>query len=132
MLLHPYRKTAWVRGEDEGAHDVRIGTMFDRTGGATSLVLRIIELGANGRLPHHATAVEQALYVLGGGGLVQGPEGEFAVEEGDGLLIPAGEPHCVQAGARGLRLLCSTPNLGASLLPANGRPGRRGPQAAGD
>lgn len=40
---------------------------------------------------HYHTANEEAFYVVAGGGLVRGPDGERAIEAGDYVTCPAGE-----------------------------------------
>ena len=83
--------------------------------GARSLTLRLAEIppeepGAALRAPHHHRACEECIFVLSGTGRTFADSGEYALQPGDTILIPAGENHVTRnTGTTPLRLLCFFP-----------------------
>ena len=83
--------------------------------GAHSVTLRLATIppeppGAPARGPHHHRDCEECIYVLSGTGRTFADSGEFPLEPGDTLLIPAGENHVTRnTGTTPLLLLCFYP-----------------------
>ena len=83
--------------------------------GSRSVTLRLVEIGAPEpgepeRGPHHHNHFEECIYVLSGEGTTFAESGEFRLQPGDTLLMPAGEKHVTRnTGRQPLFLLCFFP-----------------------
>ncbi len=83
--------------------------------GARSATLRLVEIpvptpGEPQRGPHHHTDTEECIYVLSGRATTYADSGEYALEAGDTMLMPAGEKHVTRnTGSQPLLLLCFFP-----------------------
>ena len=83
--------------------------------GAHSVTLRLATIpperpGVPPRGPHYHRDCEECIYVLAGTGRTIADSGEFPVEPGDTILIPAGENHVTRnTGTTPLLLLCFYP-----------------------
>jgi quercetin dioxygenase-like cupin family protein len=83
--------------------------------GAQGVTLRLVEIpvahpGEVPRAPHHHSDFEECIYVLSGQGTTSAESGEYPLQPGDTLLIPAGEKHVTRnSGNEPLLLLCFFP-----------------------
>lgn len=84
--------------------------------GSHAATLRVVKISPHApgdpqRLPHSHNDVEECIYVLSGRGTTQTDSGEFALDAGDTLWIPAGEKHVTRnTGGEPLVLLCFFPS----------------------
>jgi quercetin dioxygenase-like cupin family protein len=83
--------------------------------GARSATLRVVEIpvpvpGEPLRGPHSHSDTEECIYVLSGRATTYADSGEYALEAGDTILMPAGEKHVTRnTGSEPLMLLCFFP-----------------------
>lgn len=83
--------------------------------GADRVSFRFVEIaplkpGEPRRGPHIHPEFEECIYVLAGSGVTETESGEFLLEAGDTILIPAGELHVSHpTGGEPLQLLCFFP-----------------------
>ena len=83
--------------------------------GARGVTLRLVEIpvptvGEPQRGPHHHDDTEECIYVLSGKATTYAESGEFPLEAGDTILMPAGEKHVTRnTGSGPLVLLCFFP-----------------------
>lgn len=95
--------------------------------GARGVTLRLVEVpvpqpGESPRAPHQHCDFEECIYVLSGFGITSADTGEFPLQPGDTLLMPAGEQHVTRnTGNEPLLLLCFFPV--ADIAKATAEPG---------
>lgn len=83
--------------------------------GAQAVTLRLVEIavpksGENLRGPHYHDRFEECMYVLSGSGTTYADSGEYPLQPGDSILMPAGERHVTRnTGTEPLVLLCFFP-----------------------
>jgi mannose-6-phosphate isomerase-like protein (cupin superfamily) len=83
--------------------------------GSQSVTLRLAEIpvaqpGESSRAAHSHSDFEECIYVLSGRGTTVADSGEYPLEPGDTLLMPAGEKHVTRnTGKEPLLLLCFFP-----------------------
>jgi mannose-6-phosphate isomerase-like protein (cupin superfamily) len=83
--------------------------------GSRRVTLRLVEIpvpqpGETPRSPHQHYDFEECIYVLSGRGATYADSGEFLLNPGDTLLMPAGEKHVTRnIGKEPLLLLCFFP-----------------------
>ena len=83
--------------------------------GALAVTLRLVEIpvpqpGEKLRGPHYHDKFEECMYVLSGTGTTHADSGEYKLQPGDSILMPAGERHVTRnTGAEPLMLLCFFP-----------------------
>jgi len=83
--------------------------------GARGVTLRLVEIpvsatGDPQRGPHHHSDTEECIYVLSGRATTYADSGEYSLEAGDTMLMPAGEKHVTRnTGSQPLVLLCFFP-----------------------
>lgn len=83
--------------------------------GSRGITLRLAEIpvaksGETQREPHHHSDFEECIFVLSGQGTTIADSGEYPLNPGDTILIPAGENHVTRnTGKEPLRLLCFFP-----------------------
>ena len=83
--------------------------------GARSVTLRLVEIpvpipGQPLRGPHYHSDTEECIYVLSGRAATYTDSGEYPLEAGDTILLPAGEKHVTRnTGSEPLVLLCFFP-----------------------
>jgi len=83
--------------------------------GSRNVTLRLAEIpvprpGEASRAAHHHNDFEECIFVLAGKGTTFADSGEFRLEPGDTLLMPAGEKHVTRnTGTEPLLLLCFFP-----------------------
>ncbi len=83
--------------------------------GALGVTLRLVEIpvpapGEPQRGPHHHSDTEECIYVLSGRATTYADSGEYPLEAGDTMLMPAGEKHVTRnTGSQPLVLLCFFP-----------------------
>jgi mannose-6-phosphate isomerase-like protein (cupin superfamily) len=83
--------------------------------GAIGVTLRLVEIPVPAiaepqRGPHHHNDTEECIFVLSGRATTFAESGEFQLEAGDTILMPAGEKHVTRnTGNEPLRLLCFFP-----------------------
>jgi mannose-6-phosphate isomerase-like protein (cupin superfamily) len=82
-----------VSGWAEAATGFRRFSAVGEQEGAVHTGFGICELGPGGSVPAHVHSFEESFYVVEGSGVVETPEGAFAVGEGDYGLFPIGVPH---------------------------------------
>jgi quercetin dioxygenase-like cupin family protein len=95
--------------------------------GARGVTLRLVEIpvpqpGERARGAHQHADFEECIYVLAGRGTTVADSGEYPLQAGDTLLIPAGEKHVTRnTGDEPLVLLCFFPV--ADITKATDEPG---------
>lgn len=83
--------------------------------GARGMTLRLVEIPVQAiadpqRGPHHHDDAEECIYVLSGRATTYAENGEYSLEAGDTILMPAGEKHVTRnTGNQPLVLLCFFP-----------------------
>jgi quercetin dioxygenase-like cupin family protein len=83
--------------------------------GARGVTLRLVEIpvsaiGDPQRGPHHHSDTEECIYVLSGRATTYADSGEYSLDAGDTMLVPAGEKHVTRnTGSQPLVLLCFFP-----------------------
>ena len=83
--------------------------------GSAGVTLRLATIpvpapGETPRGPHEHRDFEECIYVLSGTGVTQADSGEYPLQPGDTLLMPAGEKHVTRnTGSVPLQLLCFFP-----------------------
>jgi mannose-6-phosphate isomerase-like protein (cupin superfamily) len=83
--------------------------------GAVRSTLRLVEIepeqaGAAKRGPHVHSDFEECIYVLAGSGTMHAESGEYPINAGDTVLVPARELHVTRnTGSTILKLLCFFP-----------------------
>jgi mannose-6-phosphate isomerase-like protein (cupin superfamily) len=83
--------------------------------GARGVTLRLVEIPVPAvaepqRGPHHHNDAEECIYVLSGRAITYAESGEYPLEAGDTILMPAGEKHVTRnTGNQPLLLLCFFP-----------------------
>jgi quercetin dioxygenase-like cupin family protein len=83
--------------------------------GARGVTLRLVEIpvpapGDPQRGLHHHSDTEECIYVLSGRATTYADSGEYPLEAGDTILMPAGEKHVTRnTGSQPLVLLCFFP-----------------------
>jgi mannose-6-phosphate isomerase-like protein (cupin superfamily) len=76
-----------------GAEGYRRCAVVDEAAGSIHTGFGICELDPGGSVPAHVHSFEESFYVVSGAGVVDTPEGSFAVGEGDYGLFPVGVAH---------------------------------------
>jgi quercetin dioxygenase-like cupin family protein len=95
--------------------------------GARGLTLRLVEIpvaipGGTQRGPHHHSDTEECIYVLSGRATTYADSGEYPLEAGDTILMPAGEQHVTRnTGSQPLVLLCFFPVANVAKATEEGR-----------
>ena len=83
--------------------------------GSAAVTLRLVEIpvpapGEELRGRHFHTDTEECIYVMAGAGCTESESGNHALNTGDTILIPPGEPHVTRnTGSEPLVLLCFFP-----------------------
>src|ERR1700739_4180192 len=78
--------------------------------GSRSMTLRLAEIpvaqpGESSRTAHSHSDFEECIYVLAGQGTTFADSGEYGLQPGDTLLMPAGEKHVTRQTGKGALLL---------------------------
>jgi mannose-6-phosphate isomerase-like protein (cupin superfamily) len=102
--------------------------------GARAVTLRLAEIpvpepGETPRSPHQHGNFEECIFVLSGKGTTYADSGEYPLERGDTILLPAREKHVTRnTGNEPLMLLCFFPVAditgGTQEPPLSGKPSR--------
>jgi quercetin dioxygenase-like cupin family protein len=102
--------------------------------GARAVTLRLAEIpvpepGETPRSPHQHSDFEECIFVLSGKGTTFAESGEYPLQPGDTILLPAGEKHVTRnTGNEPLMLLCFFPvadiTRGTQEPPLSGKPSR--------
>ena len=88
--------------------------------GSNAVTLRLVEIPVpqpdeSPREPHRHGGFEECMYVLSGHGKTHTESGEYPVEAGDTIFVPAGELHVTRnTGKTPLRMLCFFPTADCS------------------
>jgi mannose-6-phosphate isomerase-like protein (cupin superfamily) len=88
--------------------------------GSEAVTLRLVEIpvpqpGESPRELHRHGGFEECMYVLSGQGTTHTDSGEYPVEAGDTILVPAGELHVTRnTGSTPLQMLCFFPTADCS------------------
>jgi quercetin dioxygenase-like cupin family protein len=78
--------------------------------GAPNFCMRVFEVEPGSSTPDHTHPWEHEVFVLSGGGVVRGKEGESVINRGSVVFIAPDEPHCfINTGAQVLRFVCLIP-----------------------
>jgi quercetin dioxygenase-like cupin family protein len=78
--------------------------------GAPNFCMRVFEVEPGSSTPDHSHPWEHEVFVLSGGGVVRGKEGESAINKGSAVFIAPGEQHCfINTGTQVLRFVCLIP-----------------------
>jgi len=106
------RRAEEIEYEAVGAADgLSKGVLIDESRGAPNFAIRRFTLDPGAEVPKHTNEVEHEQYVLSGEYVVGIDDEEFAVSEGDSLLIPAGVVHWYRnEGDEPGAFLCAVPN----------------------
>ncbi|MFT4889116.1 MAG: quercetin dioxygenase-like cupin family protein [Halobacteriales archaeon] len=106
------RRAEEIEYETVGAADgLSKGVLIDESRGAPNFAIRRFTLDPGAEVPRHTNEVEHEQYVLSGEYVVGIDDEEFAVSEGDSLLIPAGVVHWYRnEGDEPGAFLCAVPN----------------------
>ena len=106
------RRKDEIEYEDVGAAEgMRKGVLIDEGRGAPNFAIRRFELEPGAEVPEHTNEVEHEQYVLTGEYTVGIGDEEYAVREGDSLLIPAGVVHWYRnEGDEPGAFICAVPN----------------------
>jgi quercetin dioxygenase-like cupin family protein len=95
----------------DAADGLSKGVLIDESRGAPNFAIRRFTLDPGAEVPKHTNEVEHEQYVLSGEYVVGIDDEEFAVSEGDSLLIPAGVVHWYRnEGDEPGAFLCAVPN----------------------
>ena len=90
--------------------------------GSEAVTLRLVEIavpqsGESPRDLHRHGGFEECMYVLSGQGTTHTESGEYPVDAGDTIFVPAGELHVTRnTGNTPLRMLCFFPTADCSEL----------------
>jgi quercetin dioxygenase-like cupin family protein len=111
-MAHLYKQSEGKRLELPGRTSIEIVSGEE---GSHSATLRLVEIpvpaiGEAQRGPHHHNDTEECIYVLSGTATTVAESGEYPLEAGDTILMPAGERHVTRnTGNQPLVLLCFFP-----------------------
>ena len=90
---------------------VTVRWVIGREDGAPHFALRVFEVPAGGRTPHHEHWWEHEVFILDGTGLVSTAEGDFPLTPGTAVLVPGGVLHQFRNTGEGLlRFICLVPH----------------------
>ena len=110
MIIKPADNVPAKPVQTEGARDVQIRLLIHEAEGAPNFYMRRFDLAVGGCTPRHEHAWEHEVYILCGGGVVFGPEGEKPIGAGDCVFVPGGERHQFRnTGTAPLKFLCLVP-----------------------
>lgn len=109
MQAFPY--TSVPAQPAEGLPGVTLRWVLGQNVGAPNFAMRVIELQPGAATEHHSHPWEHEVFVLAGEGLVEGANGEAALQVGTCVYMPANELHQFRnTGAGVLRFICVIPN----------------------
>jgi len=95
----------------DGAKNATVRWLITEADGAPNFAMRLFEVGPGGHTPHHAHPYEHEVFVLEGGGVVVGPEGERPFQAGQVVFVPANEKHQFRNTSSGpCKFLCLIPS----------------------
>jgi mannose-6-phosphate isomerase-like protein (cupin superfamily) len=80
-------------GWASGARSYHRCAVVDEAAGSVHTGFGLCALDPDGSVPAHVHSFEESFYVVAGTGVVDTPEGSFAVGEGDYGVFPVGVPH---------------------------------------
>ena len=96
---------------EDGAVGVKIRWLIGEDDGAPNFAMRHFEVEPGGVTPYHDHPWEHEAFILGGSGVVKGPDHETAVGPGDVVYMPPDETHCFRnTGAETLSFICMVPH----------------------
>jgi quercetin dioxygenase-like cupin family protein len=94
----------------DAAEGMSKGVLVGAEHGAPNLAIRRFVLDPGAEVPEHTNEIEHEQYVLEGEYVVGIGDEEYAVSEGDSLLIPAGAVHWYRnEGDRRGAFICAVP-----------------------
>lgn len=86
--------------------------LITRETGAENFFMRVYEVEPKGFTPLHSHPWEHEVFVLEGGGVAVGGDGEERIAKGDVLFIPGGELHQIRNDLdRPLKFICLIPAI---------------------
>ncbi|MFT4905881.1 MAG: quercetin dioxygenase-like cupin family protein [Natronomonas sp.] len=95
----------------DAADGMQKGVLVGPEHGAPNLAIRRFVLAPGAEVPKHTNKIEHEQYVLAGTYTVGIGDEEYAVSEGDSLLIPAGTVHWYRnEGDEDGAFICAVPN----------------------
>ena len=90
---------------------ITIRWVIGKPEGAPNFALRVIEFAPGAVFAPHQHPYEHEIFVLEGEGLVEGPEGEIAMNPGVAIYVPPDEVHGYRnVGDVPLRFVCVVPH----------------------
>jgi len=94
----------------EPAVGVKVRWLINRETGAPTFAMRLFEMEPGGSTPNHTHPWEHEVFILSGGGVVLGEDGEKRFNPGDVVFMPSGEKHQFRnTGDETLKFLCLIP-----------------------
>ncbi len=94
----------------EGAERATIREIFTGETGAPTFAMRVFELAPGGCTPRHAHPWEHEVFVLEGGGDVEGAEGSTPLSPGTAVFVAPNEVHRFVSGPHTrLKFICLIP-----------------------
>jgi quercetin dioxygenase-like cupin family protein len=107
MLGRGYQE---VKAEAVG-EGITIRWVIGKPEGAPNFALRVIEFAPGAVFERHQHPYEHEIFVLQGEGVVEGPQGSWAMQPGVALYVPPDEPHGYRNTGEGvLRFVCVVPH----------------------
>lgn len=107
MFSTDYRATA-EEVVDEG---ITIRWVIGEPEGAPNFAMRVVEFESGAVFDTHQHPYEHEIFVLEGEGVVEGSEGEVAMQPGVAVYVPPDEPHGYRNLGEGpLRFICVIPH----------------------
>jgi len=112
MLVRPYGDVPADKVEMEGAEGVSKRVLAGPEENAPNFVMRLFELEAGGRTPHHTHDWEHEVFVIDGEGYAESTEGRRGLTPGTAVYVAPGEPHgFVNTGDSVMRFICVVPRM---------------------
>jgi quercetin dioxygenase-like cupin family protein len=100
----------------DGAKEASVRWLPTEVDGAPNFAMRLFGLGPGGHTHHHSHPYEHEVFVLEGGGVVVGPDGERPFKAAEVIFVPANEKHQFRNTGTGFcRFLCLIPAANCCL-----------------
>ena len=132
MKVQHYSAVAPISVEEieEATQGVTIRRVISAVDGATDFTMEIFEIGPGGYSAFHTHPWEHQVYVITGGGVVLGDQGEAPFDAGDVIFIPANEPHQFRnTGDDTVEFVCLVPQAALTAYYMDTTEGGAGGQA---
>jgi quercetin dioxygenase-like cupin family protein len=107
MLSRDYREVS----EEPVGEGKTIRWVIGKPEGAPNFAMRVVKFEPGAVFETHQHPYEHEIFVLGGEGVAEGPEGEIPMRPGVALYVPPDEPHGYRnTGTGELRFICIIPH----------------------